>query len=123
MLDEENRGTDKRSLILLAIESTYNTKKFLELCLVIYNMEGKNKESKEIEKLLKDQTFMREVSMVSTIKETPEERLYYLDEDVTTGSLQYKEQLETRITDITIKNLQTLSKILKTLNEEENIEL
>lgn len=122
MLDEQE-PTDKRSLILLAIESTYNTKKFLELCLVIYHMEEEEESEKEIETLLKNNELMREISIISTIKENPEERLYYLDHDLTTGSLQYKEELEERITTITIENLQRLSAILKILNEEADIEL
>lgn len=122
MMDEE-KPSDTRSIILLAIDNTYNTKKFLELCLVAYTMEDKKKEAKKTEELLSNQTLMRELSIVSTIKETPEERIYYLDHDKSTGVLQYKEELETLITTVTLQNLKTLSKMLKELSKEEEIEL
>lgn len=120
-MDEET-PTDSRTLILTAIDSTYNTKKFLELCLVIYHMEEPEYEE-EIEVLLKDDDLIREISIVSTLKENTEDRLYYLDKDLSTGALQYKEKLEKRITGITIENLKRLSIILKRLNEEADIEL
>lgn len=119
----DEQPSDTRSIILLAIDNTYNTKKFLELCLVAYTMEDDKKNAGAVEKLLMNQELMRELSIVSTIKENPEDRIYYYDYDKSTGSLQYKEELEKFIADITIQNLKRLSKMLKELSEEQEIAL
>jgi len=122
MFDEE-KPTDTRTLILTAIDSTYNTKRFLELCLVIYYMEEDKKNAKKIETTLRNLELMRDLSIVSTIKENPEDRIYYYDHDKSTGALQYQEKLEKYINDLTLDHLKNLSDILKRLNAEEEIAL
>jgi hypothetical protein len=121
-LDDE-QPSDTRGLILAAIDNTYNTKKFLELCLVIYEMEEETADAKKVEKTLKNLELMRDLSIVSTIKENPEDRIYYLDRDKSTGALQYQKEMESFISEVTITNLKKLSSILKRLNAGEEIQL
>jgi len=122
-MNEEQDNYDVRSLILGVLEEESNVR-FLEKTYFIYIATNMEEESNKILSLLENDELLRRIRKLDALIEEKENKVYYYErDDRSPTKLSYDKELETAIRKIRNQQINTLAKLLSTLNNEVGIQL